>query len=123
MNRNEADKILWNNNDNGNAMLMLMLKLMMMSFLLKKNTSCFAEFDQTYDCPEEILNSKARVPEPVPVFYVLDDPYPESISSTFGHGENVRGRPDGNIYDEPEVDLTPDGSFIVMDSPSGMSSL
>ncbi|CAH3180615.1 unnamed protein product [Porites lobata] len=79
------------------------------------------EFDQTYDCPEEILNSKARVPEPVPVFYVLDDPYPESISSTFGHGENVRGRPDGNVYDEPEVDLTPDGSFIVMDSPSAVA--
>lgn len=83
----------------------------------------FAEFDQTYDCPEEILNAKTRAPEPVPVFYVLDDPYPEGISSTFGHGENVRGRPDGNVYDEPQVDLTPDGSFIIMDSPSGMSAL
>ena len=97
-----------------------MLKLMI---IIKKNTLFFAEFDQTYDCPEEILNAKTRAPEPVPVFYVLDDPYPEGISSTFGHGENVRGRPDGNVYDEPEVDLTPDGSFIIMDSPSGMSTL
>ena len=81
----------------------------------------FAEFDQTYDCPEEILNTKPMTSTPlVPVYYVVDDPYPVSISSTFRDQENGRGRPDGHVYDRPEGDLSRGGSYIVMDHPNGM---
>lgn len=80
------------------------------------------EFDQTYDCPEEILNTKPMTSTPlVPVYYVVDDPYPVSISSTFRDHENGRGRPDGHVYDRPEGDLSRGGSYIVMDHPNAVA--
>ena len=45
-------------------------------------------------------------PVPVPVYYVVDDPYPDSISNTFRSGPYGRGRPDGHVYDEPETDIS-----------------
>lgn len=49
---------------------------------------------------------------PVPVYYVVDDPYPDSISNTFGYD---RGRPDGHVFDEPEGRRP----YVVMDNPNG----
>ena len=84
-------------------------------------------FDETYDCPEEILKGKNMTSTPVPVYYVVDDTYPDtypdsypdSISNTFRNGANHRGRPDGHVYDEPEADLSR-RPYVVMDNPNGM---
>ena len=78
----------------------------------------YLEFnDSTYDCPEEILNSQPRA-SPIPMYYVLDEPYPDSITNTFG--TTSRGRPDGHVYDEPEEDLSRRRAYVVVDNPRGM---
>ncbi|XP_020631618.1 uncharacterized protein LOC110068567 isoform X2 [Orbicella faveolata] len=73
--------------------------------------------DSTYDCPEEILNSQPRA-SPIPMYYVLDEPYPDSITNTFG--TTTRGRPDGHVYDEPEADLSRRRAYVVVDNPRGI---
>jgi len=78
------------------------------------------ELNDTYDCPEEILNSRSMTTTPVPVYYVVDDPYPDSISNTFSNGGIARGRSDGHVYDEPEVDLS-QRPYVVMDNANGVA--
>jgi len=56
---------------------------------------------------------------PVPVYYVVDDPYPDSISNTFSNGGIARGHSDGHVYDQPEVDLS-QRPYVVMDNANGM---
>lgn len=73
--------------------------------------------DSTYDCPEQILNSQPRA-SPIPMYYALDEPYPDSITNTFG--THSRGRPDGHVYDEPEADLSSRRSYVVVDNPRGI---
>jgi len=75
------------------------------------------ELNDTYDCPEEILNSQPRA-SPIPMYYVLDEPYPDSITNTFG--TTTRGRPDGHVYDEPEADLSRRRAYVVVDNPRGI---
>ena len=53
------------------------------------------------------------------MYYVLDEPYPDSITNTFG--TTTRGRPDGHVYDEPEADLSRRRAYVVVDNPRGMS--
>jgi len=78
------------------------------------------EFNDTYDYPEEILNSRSMTTTPVPVYYVVDDPYPDSISNTFSNGGIARGHSDGYVYDEPEVDLS-QRPYVVMDNANGVA--
>ena len=52
------------------------------------------------------------------MYYALDEPYPDSITNTFG--TTSRGRPDGHVYDEPEADLSRRRSYVVVDNPRGM---
>lgn len=54
------------------------------------------------------------------MYYALDEPYPNSITNTFG--THSRGRPDGHVYDEPEADLSGRRSYVVVDNPRGMWS-
>ena len=61
--------------------------------------------------------SEARA-SPIPVFYALDESYPDSISNTFHRDSTFRGRPDGRVYDEPEGDLRR-SPYIVMDNQRG----
>jgi len=79
------------------------------------------EFKDTYDCPEEILNSKPMSSTPLPVYYVVDDPYPDSTLNTFSNGGIARGRTDGHVYDEPEVDLSRSRPYVVMDNSNGVA--
>lgn len=79
----------------------------------------FIDDPDTYDCPEEILKGKNKTSTPLPVYYVVDDPYPDSVSNTFG--ADVRGRPDGHVYDEPGRDISRRDEYVVMQSPAGMS--
>lgn len=80
----------------------------------------YPEFnDDTYDCPGDILNSRSEArASPIPVFYALDESYPDSISNTFHRDSTFRGRPDGRVYDEPEGDLRR-SPYIVMDNQRG----
>ena len=57
---------------------------------------------------------------PLPVYYVVDDPYPDSTLNTFSNGGIARGRTDGHVYDEPEVDLSRSRPYVVMDNSNGM---
>nr|XP_058954188.1 uncharacterized protein LOC131781536 [Pocillopora verrucosa] len=76
--------------------------------------------DDTYDCPGDILNSRSEArASPIPVFYALDESYPDSISNTFHRDSTFRGRPDGRVYDEPEGDLRR-SPYIVMDNQRGV---
>ena len=79
---------------------------------------CFTEFNETYDCPGEILNSQ-HMASPIPMYYALDEPYPDSITNTFNRGTTNRGRPDGHVYDEPEVDPRR-RPYVVVENPRGM---
>lgn len=56
---------------------------------------------------------------PVPVYYVVDDSYPDSVTNTFGR--DVRGRPDGHVYDEPGRDISSREEYVVMNGPNGTS--
>ena len=80
----------------------------------------YPEFnDDTYDCPGDILNSRSEArASPIPVFYALDESYPDSISNTFHRDSTFRGRPDGRMYDEPEGDLRR-SPYILMDNQRG----
>lgn len=76
--------------------------------------------DDTYDCPGDILNARSEArASPIPVFYALDESYPDSISNTFHRDSTFRGRPDGHMYDEPEGDLRR-RPYIVMDNQRGV---
>lgn len=75
------------------------------------------DFNQTYDCPEEILDSKPLHSTPVPVYYVADESYAENLPSPVGNGQNDTLR---HVYDQPEGNLSRGGSYIVADNPNGM---
>lgn len=77
----------------------------------------FTDFNQTYDCPEEILDSKPIHSTPVPVYYVADESYTENLPSPVGNGQNDTIR---HVYDQPEGNLSRGGSYIVADNPRGM---
>ena len=81
------------------------------------NFLLFTEFNQTYDCPEEILDSKPIHSTPVPVYYVADESYTENLPSPLGNGQNDTLR---HVYDQPEGNLSRGGSYIVADNPNGM---
>ncbi|XP_015770013.1 PREDICTED: uncharacterized protein LOC107348486 [Acropora digitifera] len=76
----------------------------------RKNPNDFIDDPDTYDCPEEILKGKPKTSTPLPVYYVVDDPYPDSVSNTF----DVRGRPDGHVYDEPGRDISRRDEYVVI---------
>jgi len=56
---------------------------------------------------------------PVPVYYVVDDPHPDSISNTFSDGRIARGRSEGHVYDQPDVDFSR-RPYVVMDNANGV---
>lgn len=85
----------------------------------RKHPEAFMDDPDTYDCPEEILKGKPMTSTPVPVYYVVDeDPYPDSVSHTF-RGD-VRGRPDGHVYSEPETDILRRQDYVVMNGPNAV---
>jgi len=77
----------------------------------------FTDCNQTYDCPEEILDSKPIHSTPVPVYYVADESYTENLPSPLGNGQNDTMR---HVYDQPEGNLSRGGSYIVADNHKGM---
>lgn len=82
----------------------------------RKNPNDFIDDPDTYDCPEEILKGKPKTSTPLPVYYVVDDPYPDSVTNTF----DVRGRPDGHVYDEPGRDISRRDEYVVMHGPAAV---
>ena len=77
----------------------------------------FTDFNQTYDCPEEILDFKPIHSTPVPVYYVADESYTENLPSPLGNGQSDTMR---HVYDQPEGNLSRGGSYIVADNNRGM---
>ena len=77
----------------------------------------FTDFNQTYDCPEEILDSKPIHSTPVPVYYVADESYTENLPSPVRNSQNDTLR---HVYDQPEGNLSRGGSYIVADNHNGM---